>query len=133
MVGADGSVEARISARGIHAGHCGNLILRHRIAVSVHYLGSGSAENYSGIAVKNGDALLQELGCAEVIVRPPFEVLSAGEFENSIVSPRRAPIDVTPVVPDAAVALCVRPADLLGAVHRCIVGDYYFQVFEGLA
>ena len=133
MVGADNAMKALIGMWGIYAGHRWNVKLCHWPALSVNNLGSREAENDPWIAIQNRDTLIQKLRSAEVVVRQPLKVISAGELEHAVVIPRCAAVDVAAVIPDTRVAPCIRPADLFGPVCRRVIGNYYFKILESLA
>jgi len=116
MVGADDAMETLIGVWGIYASHRWNVELCQWLALSVNNLGSCEAENDSWIAIQNRNTSLQKLWRAQVVVRQPLKVISAGELEHAVVIPRCAAVNVAPVIPDTRVALCVRPTDLFGPV-----------------
>jgi hypothetical protein len=132
MVGADNAVETLIRMRGIYAGHRWNVIRRYWPALSVDNLGSREAENDPRITIQNGDTLLQKFRGAEVVVRQPLKVLSAGDLEHAVVIPRCASVDVAAAIPKARVPPRVRAADLFGPVCGRVIGNDYLKILEGL-
>jgi len=125
-------METLIGMRGIDAGHRANVVHRCRLAFSVNHLRPREAENYARVAIQNSNALLQKLWGAEVVVRPPFEILSTGKLEHAVVIPRRTSVDIAAIVSDARVAGGIRPADRFGSVRGCVIGNDQFKIAECL-
>ena len=107
-------------------------VVADRRAVVVDQPGLARAQDDRRLALQHVDAAAEEVRRADVVVRRPFEIATAGALEDQIVVGDRPDVGLVADIADPRVPALIGAADLLGAVGRSVVLDQKLEVAVGL-